>query len=356
MAADLAALVICLTRPPRIYEALGLGGSDAVPFQMCRAWARGWLAPWTPLGFLSIFDAADLVFILALTFILLALLALLASIWLPALASPRKVPWPPPFHLSVRAALVAVALLGIELGCEIDGWKTWRLRVQWVQRLHNATELGDRSRQEIATLRDQVRWLESPADHEPLPGEDLTREALAAARAASRDRLKARLDDLERWVKFYDRLRIKYHWAVAHPRASIALDPPVPQREPDAEEWYGRKDYRRALDAFDEQIRRYPNLWIAHYHRARILATCPEARLRDGQAAVASATRACELTRWKHGLVLETLAAAHAEAGDFAAAVAWQKRAMACVSPVRLGSGQPQKRLDLYQQGRPYHE
>ena len=58
------------------------------------------------------------------------------------------------------------------------------------------------------------------------------------------------------------------------------------------------------------------------------MATCPEAKYRDGGKAVESATRACELTKWKSSEFLNTLAAAYAESGDFDAAVTWQTRAI----------------------------
>ncbi len=60
-------------------------------------------------------------------------------------------------------------------------------------------------------------------------------------------------------------------------------------------------------------------------YSAWIRATCPDSQHRDGRLAVASATRACELTNWKDTDALILLAAAFAEAGDFAEAVKWQQ-------------------------------
>jgi tetratricopeptide (TPR) repeat protein len=59
----------------------------------------------------------------------------------------------------------------------------------------------------------------------------------------------------------------------------------------------------------------------AHNNLAWILATGNDATVRDGGEAVRYATRACELTEWKDPGNLDTLAAAHAEAGDFGSAI-----------------------------------
>ena len=62
---------------------------------------------------------------------------------------------------------------------------------------------------------------------------------------------------------------------------------------------------------------------------AWILSTCADASLRDGKRAVELATHACELTGRKNAWLLDTLAAAFAETGDFKAAVETQREAMA---------------------------
>jgi spermidine synthase len=62
---------------------------------------------------------------------------------------------------------------------------------------------------------------------------------------------------------------------------------------------------------------------------AWILATQSDPRYRDGARAVGLAERACELTGYKHPLLLDTLAAAYAEAGEFERAGEIAHRAVA---------------------------
>ena len=57
-------------------------------------------------------------------------------------------------------------------------------------------------------------------------------------------------------------------------------------------------------------------------------ATSPDPKYRDGQAAIRDATRAAELSKWKDPDMLDTLAAAHAEAGDFPSALRYEKQAL----------------------------
>jgi hypothetical protein len=66
---------------------------------------------------------------------------------------------------------------------------------------------------------------------------------------------------------------------------------------------------------------------MAHHGLAWNLATGPE-NLRDGKRAITHAKKACELTDYRNPGALETLAAAHAEAGNFKEAVRWQKEAI----------------------------
>jgi cytochrome c-type biogenesis protein CcmH/NrfG len=91
---------------------------------------------------------------------------------------------------------------------------------------------------------------------------------------------------------------------------------------------------------------------------ARILATSPDAQTRNGAEAVRLARRAADLTGHTNVQVLDSLAAAYAEAGRFPEAVQTAQDAMQRAS----GAGQTNaavqlaERLKLYQSQRPLRE
>ncbi len=67
--------------------------------------------------------------------------------------------------------------------------------------------------------------------------------------------------------------------------------------------------------------------------RAWLRATCPEAELRDAKRAVESAKEACKRTKSSNPDYLISLAAAHAEAGDFESAIEAVEKAQALITP-----------------------
>jgi RNA polymerase sigma factor (sigma-70 family) len=119
--------------------------------------------------------------------------------------------------------------------------------------------------------------------------------------------------------------------------------------------WYQKTRYGKAIADFNEAARLAPE-WPEGYHaRAWLWATCPEERYRDGEKAVESATKACDLTKWKEAAYLETLAAAHAEAGDFESAVKWQTKANELYTDAEEKTGS-ETRLKLYRGKEPYRD
>jgi tetratricopeptide (TPR) repeat protein len=88
---------------------------------------------------------------------------------------------------------------------------------------------------------------------------------------------------------------------------------------------------------------------------AWLLATCPEAKICEGKEAVELALRACELSEWRDWGMIDTLAAAYAEQGDFDRAIKYQKQ----VLEIGKSSNEYDKikeHLSLYEQHRPYRE
>jgi len=116
--------------------------------------------------------------------------------------------------------------------------------------------------------------------------------------------------------------------------------------------WKAKGRYDKALADFKEAVEFDPKSPCASSGAAWIWSTCPDARYRDGQKALAAATRACELSGWKNACCLSALAAACAEAGDYEKAVSWQTKASAIESDPRL-KAEGKARLALYRQKKP---
>jgi tetratricopeptide (TPR) repeat protein len=88
---------------------------------------------------------------------------------------------------------------------------------------------------------------------------------------------------------------------------------------------------------------------------AWVLATCPDASLRDGKKAVEDATSSCQLTYWQYGASIDTLAAAYAEEGDFDNAVKWENQYLETPNLSASDAADGESRLALYQAHKPYH-
>jgi len=117
----------------------------------------------------------------------------------------------------------------------------------------------------------------------------------------------------------------------------------------------GRMD--EAIAQYQKALQIKPDSAEAQNYLAWLLATCPQARLRNGNKAVELAEQASQLTGGGNPFILGTLAAAYAEVGRFSEAVETAQRAL------RLAEAQPnpglagalQSEIKLYQAGSPFH-
>jgi serine/threonine-protein kinase len=88
---------------------------------------------------------------------------------------------------------------------------------------------------------------------------------------------------------------------------------------------------------------------------AWILATCPDATHRDGPRALRLAEWACQATAYKSPPLLDSLAAAYAEGGQFDQAVRTTLQAIEIVrGNPRASTATLESRLSLYKANKPY--
>jgi tetratricopeptide (TPR) repeat protein len=120
--------------------------------------------------------------------------------------------------------------------------------------------------------------------------------------------------------------------------------------------WITKKEYDKAVKDFDEAVRVNPKYGTPLGNKAYLLATCPDEKFRDGKKAKELATQACELTEWKDGWNLMSLAAACAEVGEFDDAIKWQKKALEDKAYYAQEAAKASKRLKWYGDKKPWRE
>jgi tetratricopeptide (TPR) repeat protein len=147
--------------------------------------------------------------------------------------------------------------------------------------------------------------------------------------------------------------------AVAHYQKALEIKPDY--AEPHCSlgmALYQQGKMAEAIKQLREAVRLMPRHTVSVNQLAWVLATCPDASLRNGAKAVGLAQRAVELSGGREAVILDTLAAAYAEAGQFAKAVETAERALAIASSrgdtalVEVLRG----RIKLYRAGAPYRE
>ncbi len=142
--------------------------------------------------------------------------------------------------------------------------------------------------------------------------------------------------------------------AIAQWRKALSIRPQYAQAH-DAlgDALYARGDAPQALQHWLKAIDLQPGDVVRLREAAWVLATSPSAPLRNGAEAISLATRAANLTGGRDPSVLDTLAAAYAEAGQFDDAVAAERKALALAGHTNA-AGPMRARLHLYESKTPY--
>jgi tetratricopeptide (TPR) repeat protein len=120
--------------------------------------------------------------------------------------------------------------------------------------------------------------------------------------------------------------------------------------------WQIRKDFDRAMSDYKQAIEIDPNYANAYREMAWVWATCADSHWRDGKQAVEYATKACELSGWTNPGYFDVLACAYAEEHDFNSAVKYERQAINLNSDDAEFVAAAKKRLDLFEQNKPYRE
>ena len=143
-----------------------------------------------------------------------------------------------------------------------------------------------------------------------------------------------------------------------HLRAALHAKPNAQTHVELASLLYQGGNYRAAMAQLREAIKLDGKHTEALNNLAWLLATAPDAHLRDGKEAVNYARQACVLTEFKQPHPLGTLAAAYAEAGRFPQAIRMAEKSIDLTT--RSGEAQlamiSRELLKLYKQEQPYHE
>jgi tetratricopeptide (TPR) repeat protein len=116
------------------------------------------------------------------------------------------------------------------------------------------------------------------------------------------------------------------------------------------------KEFKKAIDDYTEALRLDAQSAEGHNDLAWLLATCPDDKIRDGKSALEHATKADDLSEHKQASIIDTLAAAHAELGDFDKAVEVQRKAIELAGSDEKQRKELANHLELFQQRKPVRD
>ncbi len=197
----------------------------------------------------------------------------------------------------------------------------------------NRAEIEMRQRDYDDAIADYTAALKIRQDNAVL----LRQRAIAYKAAGKLDQAIADLDtilaaDAEDVEAVMDRGYIRFQqrqYAVAAADFSTAIE--LNDKDPVAWNNRGYNRYQlgqatEALQDYDHAIELAPKYALAHQNRAWLLATSNDPSLRDPEAAITAAKKACDINSYETVSDLSALAAAYAAAGRFREAVDWQEK------------------------------
>lgn len=186
-----------------------------------------------------------------------------------------------------------------------------------------------------ARMAEEIAASRSPSRRDPSAAESHLESGLSLARQGRQE---------EALAEFRRALELDRESADVQTALGLALE--------------SRGNLDEAVRHYREAIRLSPNDPRPYNNLAWIRATYPDPALRNGAEAVELAEKACELTGERDVNLLDTLAAAYAEAGRFAEAVVTLELAVSLAPTGGLAEGIPEltNRMQAYKEGRPHRE
>ncbi len=115
---------------------------------------------------------------------------------------------------------------------------------------------------------------------------------------------------------------------------------------------YFSRDYVKAIRDHMEALKCEPNHAATLNYLGWVWSTAPDPNVRNGRRALECATRACELTEWQTPGFADTLAAAHAEVGQWSEAIKWAEKAVDLATDDRSRI-EYASRIDLFEDKKP---
>jgi tetratricopeptide (TPR) repeat protein len=147
--------------------------------------------------------------------------------------------------------------------------------------------------------------------------------------------------------------------ATEHFRRMLELEPDrIPARNTFVNFLLREGRLAEAIEQLRELVLRAPDNVPATLRLAQLLATCDDPAMRNGREAIRLAERAAEKTSHANPTVLDLLAAAHAEVGEFdqAREIAGRAHDLALAAGNRPLAHAIATRQQLYGQGKPFHQ